>query len=121
MADQRFVAYPHLKRQKKVQAVEDEEDGELNFIQLGALETQCVECGPPGLYGFNDKKVEDYAEEIGPDLGSVRRQGGKPTRQQTIPGAWREKEMGALKGAIPLEGKQFPPPTEPSRSKLSFT
>ena len=56
-----FVAYPHLKKQKKVQAVEGDE--ELNFIDLGALEVSCgQEAG-----NVCSQRVRTCGERTGPE------------------------------------------------------
>ena len=60
LPDQCWITHPHLKKAKKVQAVEGEE--ELNFIDLGALEVPCIGC--------NGHDVNDYGYNYPPGLST---------------------------------------------------
>ena len=46
LPDTCWITHPHLKKTKKAQSVEGEE--ELNFLDLGALDVSCVECMTDG-------------------------------------------------------------------------
>ena len=60
------VAFPHLKKGKKVQSVEGEEEAECNFIDLGVLE---VSDDMPTMI---EDELDETKDTCGSELGDTR-------------------------------------------------
>ena len=93
LPDTCWVTHPHLKKVKKVQSLEEGQEVECNYIDLGALEVACTTCAtdydtdhdnmvmccPPGL-----KCALDERSMGGANTDALRRVGTPARANQPI-------------------------------------